>query len=191
MLLLLAGCYQGHPSKEPPIHINPNMDWQPKVEAQEEFDFFSDETGMRTPIEGTVARGELRLDDAYYLGKEHDTVNVRKNPLPITMELVRRGQDRYNIYCTPCHGRTGDGKGIIATKEGMVPPASFHDDRIRKEVDGYLFNVMSNGLRNMQAYRFQIPIRDRWAIVAYVRALQLSHDAPESVVPAAQRAKTN
>lgn len=188
-MIVVAGCYQGQPSTHEPFHLNPNMDWQPKVEAQEESDFFADSSGTRYPVPGTVARGELHADKAYYTGIDEKGDTVASSPVPLTMELVRRGQDRFNIYCSPCHGRAGDGKGIIATRQGMVPPASFHDPRLLGAKDGHFFVVMSNGLRNMQSYRHQIPVHDRWAIIAYIRALQLSQDAPENVVPADKRVK--
>jgi Cytochrome C oxidase, cbb3-type, subunit III len=189
VVIIAGGCYQGQPSTREPLHLNPNMDWQPKVEAQEASGFFADSSGTRYPVPGTVARGELYAEKAYYTGIDPEGDTVAHSPVPLTMELVERGRDRYNIYCSPCHGRAGDGKGIIATREGMAPPASFHDPRLLAAKDGHFFNVVSNGLRNMQSYRHQIPVHDRWAIIAYVRALQLSQNAPEKDVPADKLAK--
>ena len=186
-LVVLAGCYQGQPSKRPPIHLNPNMDWQPKIEGQEGSGFFADSLGTRYPVEGTVARGELHPDESFFTGINAKGDTVTQSPVPLTIDLVLRGKDRYEIFCTPCHGGTGDGKGIIATKEGMLPPTSMHDPRLMTAKDGHLFNVISNGLRNMQSYRHQIPVRDRWAIIAYIRALQLSQNAPADVVPSTNR----
>lgn len=186
-MVVVAGCYQGQPSKRPPVHLNPNMDWQPKIEGQEGSGFFADSSGTRYPVEGTVARGDLHAEMAYYTGINERGDTLTQSPVPITMDLLRRGQDRFDIYCSPCHGRAGDGKGIIATKEGMLPPTSMHDPRLMTAKDGHFFDVISNGLRNMQSYRHQVPVRDRWAIIAYIRALQLSQNAPEDVVPPNER----
>ena len=102
------------------------------------------------------------------------------------MQLIERGQQRFNIYCSPCHGRTGDGRGIVVQR-GLLPPPSFHDDRLRKVGDGHIFDVISNGIRNMPSYRAQIPVDDRWAIVSYFRALQRSQNASINDVPAEMR----
>lgn len=184
-LLAGAGCYQGKPSEKPPIHINPSMDNQPKYLPQSASQFFVDGASMRLPVPGTVARGDLREDDALYRGVDANGQPVLKNPLPITMDLLRRGQERYNIYCSPCHSRIGDGRGIVV-KKGMLPPPNFHTDQVRQYPDGHFFQVISNGIRNMPAYGPQIAVKDRWAIVAYVRALQRSQhakldDLPEDV----------
>ena len=180
--LLMTSCYRGKPSEDPPIHLNPNMDSQQKYEAQEESQFFKDGLTMRPPVAGTVARGDLREDDAYYRGRNSDGSLIVKMPVAITMDLLKRGQERYNIYCSPCHDRTGSGKGIVV-KKGFLPPPSMHLDRLRESPDGHFYDVISNGIRNMPSYKHQIPISDRWAIVAYVRALQRSQDAGRSDVP--------
>jgi mono/diheme cytochrome c family protein len=182
MALLVTSCYRGKPSEDPPIHLNPNMDSQPKYEAQEESEFFEDKLTMRQPVAGTVARGDLREDDAYYRGKNADGSLIDRMPVDITMELLQRGKERYNIYCSPCHDQTGSGKGIII-KKGFLPPPSFHLDRLRQSPDGHFYDVISNGIRNMPSYKHQIPVADRWAIVAYVRALQRSQNAKAGDVP--------
>jgi hypothetical protein len=182
LALSVAACYRGKPSEDPPIHLNPNMDSQPKYEAQEESEFFEDKLTMRPPVAGTVARGDLREDDAYYRGKNPDGSLVKGMPVQITMGLLQRGQERYNIYCAPCHDQTGSGQGIII-KKGFLPPPSMHLDRIRILPDGHYYDVISNGIRNMPSYKHQIPVADRWAIVAYVRALQRSQNASADDVP--------
>ncbi len=183
-LALIVGCYQGRPSEKPPIHLNPNMDNQSKYKAQSHNPFFANGATMRQPVAGTVARGYLREDDAFYRGVDAAGAFVKKAPLKLTAATLTRGQQRYNIYCTPCHGQVGDGKGIIV-KRGLLPPPTFHDPRLRGESDGYFFNAITNGIRNMQAYRHQIPVQDRWAIVHYIRALQRSQNASLEDVPAA------
>jgi hypothetical protein len=148
----------------------------------EESEFFLDKSAMRMPVEGTVARGELHENTAYYYGKDDQGKFVQKAPVEFTLKLLERGQKRYNIYCTPCHGSTGYGQGIIV-KKGFLPPPSFHLDRLRESEDGYIFDVISKGIRNMPSYQYQIPVSDRWAIVGYFRALQRSQYATEKEIP--------
>jgi mono/diheme cytochrome c family protein len=181
--LVLAGC-RGSLSEKPPIHINPNMDWQERFDPQESIDraVFADGRAMRPPVEGTVARGFLKEDVAFHEGRDVSGAFVAANVVPITDELLVRGQERYEIFCTPCHGGAGDGRGIIMVGNdgsgyGYVPAPTFHQDRLRQVEDGYLYSVVKNGIRNMPGYAQQIPVADRWAIVAYVRALQLSQSA--------------
>jgi len=185
-LALLIGC-QGTPSSKPPIHLNPNMDDQEKYEPYEASQFFADGAAMRTPPEGTIARGELHEDVPYYTGFQRDTFYVETAPVAATMPELQRGRERYDIYCSPCHGRTGDGRGIVVTR-GYPPPPTYHDERLRGVPDGYIFNVITNGIRNMPSYRHQIPVDDRWAIVLYLRALQRSHHATLDDVPVEKRA---
>jgi mono/diheme cytochrome c family protein len=190
-LLVLAvsfnGCYQGQPSKNPPIHINPNMDDQPKYQAQAESKFFPSGQAMQKPIEGTIARGQLREDIIYYTGKDAKGKLIKSSPVASTLENLQRGQDRFNIYCAPCHGKIGDGQGMVV-KRGMFPAAKFHQERLRIIEDGHFFDVMTNGIRNMPSYKSQIPVADRWAIVNYVRALQRSQNASAKDVPAEVKA---
>lgn len=185
----LVGCSRNQPSSKPPIHLNQNMDEQPKFKPQAANKFFADGRSMRLPVEGTVPRGWLHADSSfYYSGRDDDSVLIKQSPLAYTTERLERGRERYDIYCTPCHGKVGDGRGIV-TQKGMVPPPSFHEQRLRDVEDGHLFEVMSDGLRNMPPYKYQISVEDRWAIIAYLRALQRSqnatpNDMPTGVLPA-------
>ncbi|WP_394847571.1 cytochrome c [Pendulispora brunnea] len=174
----LTGC-RGETSRETPIVPIRNMYFQPRYNMQNESEFFEDKRTMRAPIEGTVAKEE-EVDSRVAKGRTEDDssyVAVIPNEMIARhggMEgLVKRGQDRFNIYCTPCHDKTGAGDGMII-KHGMLKPPSFHQDRLRHAPDGQIFATISNGVRNMPAYAPQIPVDDRWAIVSYVRALQLS-----------------
>lgn len=186
MVAVLSGC-QGEPSDKPPIHLNPNMDDQEKYKPYAASKFFADGAAMRVPPPGTIARGELHDDDPYYSGFLKDTICLAKAPVAATMPELTRGEERYDIYCSPCHGRIGDGRGIMVTR-GYPPPPSYHDDRLRGVPDGYIFNVITNGIRNMPSYRHQIPVDDRWAIVLYLRALQRSQHATLTDVPEEKRA---
>ena len=188
--LLLTGCFQGQPSKKPPIHLNPNMDHQQKVKAQAESNFFENGSGMRPPVEGTVAQGYLRENTVYYSGKDESGKLVAKMPVTITANLLQRGRERYTIFCQPCHDGVGNGKGIVV-KKGFMPPPSFHLDRLRNAPDGHFFDVITNGIRNMPTYRHQVPVEDRWAIVAYIRALQRSQSATIDDVPQDKRNELN
>ncbi|MDF1544279.1 MAG: cytochrome c [bacterium] len=182
LLLSLTACYQGRPSKEPPIHLNPNMDKQEKYKAQESSMFFENGSAMRLPVEGTVARGWLREDVEYFTGINSRGDTIKTSPVPTTMAGLLRGKERFEIYCTPCHGRIGNGQGIVV-KRGMLPPPSFHEQRLRDVGDGHIFDVISNGIRNMPSYRHQVPVEDRWAIISYFRALQRSQNATKEDVP--------
>ncbi len=182
IIALLSACSRGRQSERTPIHPNPNMDRQAKYLAQGESAFFADGSNMRTPVEGTVARGFLRDDDEFYKGMNSKGEFIKTLPVEITMPLLNRGEERYNIYCSPCHSRLGDGRGIMVSR-GYVPPPSFHDDRIRQMPDGQIFDIITHGVRNMPGYRYQIPPENRWAIVAYLRALQKSHNATIDDVP--------
>ncbi len=180
--LLLAGC-RGTISNQPPVHINPNMDMQPRFEAQEANAFFEDGRAMRPPVPGTVARGFLREDTRFYEGREADGSYVATNPVPVTREVMLRGRARFNVYCAPCHGLAGDGQGPVATGGYGIIQVSYHNDRLRSIEDGYLFDVITNGIRSMPSYAAQIPVADRWAIIAYLRALQRSQHAGAEDVP--------
>lgn len=184
--LLIGGC-QGAISEKPPVHVNPNMDSQEKFKPQEANSLFADGRAMRPPVPGTIARGFLQEDVAQWTGRNEDG-SWAENPTELTMAVMDRGQERYNIYCSVCHGLSGNGKGIIMTGPyNFVPAPTFHSDLLRAREDGYFFDVASYGIRSMAGYGTQIPVADRWAIVAYVRALQRSQYATASDVPENQR----
>ena len=174
LLLLLAaasGCWRGATSSRPPIHPNPNMDIQPKYKAQEASRFFADGATMRPPVAGTVARGELHEDTAFYTGVDETGELVSQIPFEIDEALILRGHQRYDIYCAPCHNTRGNGKGILWDR-AQIESADLHQERLRDAPDGQLFDVITNGLGLMSGYKYPIPPRDRWAIIAYVRRLQ-------------------
>ena len=189
--LALSGCglLRGCTSSKPPIHVNPSMDDQPKVLPQAESAFFYDGSGMRKPVEGTVARGELREDDAFFKGLGPDGKPVATIPVAVDDKLLARGAARYAIYCQPCHGAQADGNGGITKKLGMTTVANLMDPRIVKLADGELFQTITAGKATMQGYAGQIPVEDRWAIIAYVRALHLSRLAYEADLPAPELEK--
>jgi mono/diheme cytochrome c family protein len=169
VVVALAGC-RGWTSSRPPIHPNPNMDHQPKYLPQAESQFFYDGAAMRVPVEGTVARGELWDDTAFYEGDDAEGNDVATSPVEPTDEVLARGADRFRIYCQPCHDARGEGKGILF--ERGLPTTSLFEDRLRTVEDGYLFEVISDGRGLMPGYRWPIPPADRWAIIAHVRELQ-------------------
>jgi mono/diheme cytochrome c family protein len=148
-------------------------------------DFFEDGRSSRPPVPGTVARGQLRADTYFYTGMMGAQAGDQM-PFPITEQVLQRGRERFNIYCTPCHSRTGDGNGMIVQR-GYRRPPSFHIDRLRKAPLGHFFDVMTNGFGAMPDYAAQIAPQDRWAIIAYIRALQLSQSAPRNLIPAGQQ----
>lgn len=164
-----------------------DMHDQPKYKPFRSSDFFGDERSARPFVEDTVARGQLRDDPAYFTGKQGG-VAVDTLPVPVTPALMRRGQERYGIYCTPCHGLNGRGDGIVVQR-GYRRPSSFHVDRLRNGKDGYFFDVITAGFGAMPDYAAQVTVADRWAIVAYVRALQLSENARLEDVPPERRAE--
>lgn len=184
---------QGQTFPEPPIHLQQNMDFQTKFEAQEYNDFYGDGRAMRMPVEGTVAVGELKIDDHLHVGKvdgEHvaelPAVDETGAPMNLDAEFLARGQERYGIYCTPCHGAAGAGNGMVVQR-GMLKPPALNDERLLSMNVGYFYDVITNGVRNMPPYASQIPVRDRWAISAYVRVLQRSQYATIDDVPQEQR----
>lgn len=159
---------------------------QPKVEAYEQSDFFGDRRGIRAPVEGAVARGHLQEDEAYETGLD-GTQFVAAFPMEVDAAVLARGQERYDIYCSVCHDRAGYGRGMIVQR-GYKQPQSFHSDRVRALPPGYFVNAVTNGFGVMPSYAHQIPVADRWAIAAYIRALQLSQHASLDDVPASERA---
>jgi hypothetical protein len=162
------------------------MQDQPKYKDLRGSAFFEDRRSARPIPDGTVARGFSNADRRLRSGKVGDQLVVDL-PIPLTRALLERGRGRYGIYCTPCHGLTGEGLGIVVQR-GYRRPNSFHIDRLRAAPVGYFFDVMTNGFGAMMDYSAQIPVEDRWAIAAYVRALQLSQGATMADVPAADRA---
>lgn len=171
-VLVLAGCRQ-------------DMHDQPRFKPLAQSDFFPDLRSERPPVEGTVARGQLHEDTYFYTGTMGKDPGDYM-PFPVDEQVLARGRQRFDIYCAPCHSRLGDGKGMIVQR-GFTPPPSYHTDRLRKAPLGYFFQVMTNGFGAMPEYASQIPARDRWCIVAYIRALQLSQDATSADVPPGQQ----
>ncbi len=162
-----------------------DMHVQPKLKPLQQSDFFDDLRGSRPLLPGTVARGQLREDAYFYsgmIGKQPGDVL----PMPVSRELLRRGRERFNIYCSPCHSEVGDGNGMIVQR-GYRHPPSYHDPRLEQAPIGHFFDVMSNGFGAMPDYRAQIAPQDRWAIAAYIRVLQFSQHATLADVPAGQR----
>lgn len=165
-----------------------DMFQQPSEKPLERSDFFQDNRMASRPLPAhTVARGQLEEDEAFYTGKI-GTNFVASFPMPMTHDVLLRGQERFNIYCAPCHGQTGDGHGMIPQR-GYPAPPSYHIDRLRQVPVGYFFDVITRGYGVMYSYAARVEPADRWAIAAYIRALQLSRDANISDVPAGERAQ--
>jgi mono/diheme cytochrome c family protein len=162
-----------------------DMHVQPRQNPLSHSDFYADQRSERPPVEGTVARGQLHEDSYFYTGKIGDKPGDYM-PFPVSKEVLERGRERYNIYCSPCHSMIGDGNGFIPSRGFARKPPSYHIDRLQKASVGYFYDVISNGFGIMPDYASQIPPRDRWNIVAYVRALQLSQNATRADVPAGQ-----
>jgi hypothetical protein len=160
---------------------------QPRYDPLEASQFFTDGQSARPLVENTVARGQLIEDEHFFTGISNDAP-AKTFPFPVNLEILQRGKERYGIYCSPCHSLTGDGDGMIP-RRGFTRAASFHIQRLREAPPGYFFVVMTDGLGAMPSYRAQISPRDRWAITAYLRALQLSQNATVNDVPAEMRAK--
>lgn len=180
--ILMMGC-RGQQSEKPPISPQQNMQFQERFNAQEENSFFDNNMSMRMPVEGTVARGQLKDNDRLYEGTDEDGNYVEENPMDVTRSFLYRGKERYDIYCQPCHGGTGDGQGVIMTGQyGYVPAPTFHRADSYDMPDGEFYSAIKNGIRNMPSYATQIPVEDRWAIVSYVRALQQSQNVSEEEI---------
>ena len=189
--LLLTGC-----------GVRFDMQDQPRYKAYKKSDFFADGMGSRGPVEGTVARGQLRENKAFYTGKiDNPNLNapvqsttdatgntlvtsfpnsIDEFPVPVTKELVERGRERFNIYCIVCHGPVGNGDGMVV-RRGFPKPPTYHDDRLRNAPVGHFFDVITNGWGKMSSYAYQVQPADRWAIVAYIRALQVSQSPEENL----------
>jgi len=173
-LIALSGCRQ-------------KMSNQPKYDPLEPSAFFQDGMSARPRIAGTVARGELSTNPFFDTGKVNGAI-ADGYPMAITIDVINRGHQRYDIYCSECHGRTGDGNGMIPAR-GYRRPPSFHTATLRTATTGHFFDVMTNGFGAMPPYKSMVPPADRWAIVAYIRALQLSQHATMDDVPLTERAK--
>src|SRR6201992_1106553 len=167
-MLVLAGCRQ-------------DMHDQPKFFPQRGTTFYADGRSVRPQVENTVARGQLHEDPYFYTGVNNGAEGI-SYPFPVTMEVLQRGQERYNVYCTPCHSRVGNGGGMIVQR-GYSPAGDLTGDRLSAAPLGHYFNVMTNGYGDMPDYSAQLTPADRWAVAAYIRALQLSQNAKESDVP--------
>ncbi len=172
LLVLAAGCRQ-------------KMGDQPRYKPLAASDLFTDGLSARPLVEGAVARGQLRTDQEFHTGKAGKEL-VRTFPFPVTRAVLERGRERYNIFCSPCHGRLGNGDGMVVVR-GLRPPPSYHIDRLREAPPGHFFDVVTNGFGAMASYASRIPVRDRWAIIAYIRALQFSQHATFADVPAGER----
>jgi mono/diheme cytochrome c family protein len=183
--VLCTGC-RGEVSSDPPVHLLGDMDWQQKFQAQERNAMFADGRAMRPLVPGTVPQGALDEDDPLRTGKQGEAF-LTSPPVTVDEALLRRGQDRFNIYCAPCHDQSGSGQGTVV-KRGYPIPIDLGSERARGLPDGEIFNVITNGVRNMPSYRKQIPLNDRWAIVSWVRVLQRSQHAKLDDVPENQRA---
>ena len=172
MCVALAGCRQ-------------DMHDAPSYDPLQQSAFFANGAASRTLVANTVARGHLRADEHLYTGKVNGQT-ATEFPMPITDQVMARGQERFNVYCSPCHGRTGLGDGMVVQRGFRAPP-SYHEERLRIAPVGYFFDVMTNGFGAMQDYSAQVTVDDRWAIAAYIRALQLSRHATVEDVPADRR----
>ena len=173
-ILLLASCRQ-------------KMHQQPRYDPYEASDFFADGSSARPRIPGTVARGDISGNPFLDTGKVNGLV-AEGYPFEVTAAVIDRGHQRFDIYCSVCHGRVGDGNGMIPSR-GYRRPPSFHTDKLRTAVSGHYYDVMTNGFGSMPSYASQVPARDRWAIVAYIRTLQISQNATIADVPDADRAR--
>lgn len=163
------------------VGCNTDMWVQPKTAPLGSSEFFADGASARPLVPGTIPRGHLREDGVFYTGIENGKW-VDKIPVPVTMELLKRGRDRFDIYCSPCHGRLGDGKGMIALRGYQLkrPVGNYHSERLRKMPVGHFYDVITNGYGAMYSYASRIEPQDRWAVVAYIRALQLSQHGSAS-----------
>lgn len=176
------------PSKLPRIHLIQNMDNQDRFKSQQSSNLFADRRAMRPPVSGTVARSELDLADGFHTGAVGEKW-VEDFPIPVTDLLIQRGKERFEINCAPCHGYAGFGDGMVNKRAEQlqqpqwIQPSSFHTDEIRNRANGHIFNTITNGIRTMPSYRDKLSPKDRWAVVAYVRALQRSQNATLDDIP--------
>jgi len=173
--------------RDPPVEVWDDMKRQGKFKPQWENDLFADHRDSRVPPAGTVARGHLGEDQIYNTGFTGD-MYVGKSPVPVTMEGLKKGQAKFNTYCSPCHDRTGTGQGIVPLHVPSWQPANLTEDRVVQFADGEIFDVISNGRRTMQPYKYQISVEDRWAIISYLRVLQRAAHGSMSDVPESEKA---
>ena len=159
---------------------------QPRYEPLEASDFFADGQSARLPIPGTVARGQLRLDEHMFTGKVNGAL-ATTIPFEVTVDFLRRGRERFDIYCSPCHDKIGRGNGVVVQRGLRKPPPSFHEQRLLDSPVGHFFDAATNGFGAMYSYASRVPVRDRWAIAAYIRALQLSQSIKLEDLPAEDR----
>ena len=191
LAVVAAGC-QGDIAHKPPVHLNWNMDQQNRFDPQEPNDFFADGRAARQYVDGTVPARRVVGDsldcitpweDAHRCTGKTGEEWATALPMDVDAKLLARGRDRYDIYCAPCHDTAGAGKGtVVQANAGMIPPPTYHDDRVRAMAMGQVFNIISDGVRNMPGYAKQIPVDDRWAIAAHIRVLQYSQNASLSDV---------
>lgn len=187
--ILLTGCVAG-PQRGPSFRIFTDMESQEKFLPQSATSLFPDGRSNRRPVPGTVARGHLREDDVMNTGYTPAGLYTGKNPVAIDTDLLKLGQARFNVYCTPCHDQEGTGKGIVALRTPSWQPSNLTEDRVKKLADGDIFDTITNGRRSMPAYKYQVQsAKERWAIVAYVRALQRAAGGTIEDVPENQRAE--
>jgi len=181
--------FRGTVSRRPPIELFSDMVRQPRLRPQDQFGFFPDGRASRVPVEGTVARGAADPNAPAITGRYRGTTNyLEVNPVPVTRELLEQGRKRFEINCAPCHGLQGDGRGI-STRLGLTAIANLHDPRIVRMCDGEIFNTIGRGKGLMQGYAGAISPGDRWAVVAFLRALQLSHLGLLEDVPQERRSE--
>lgn len=172
LMLALTGCGR-------------NMYEQAKYQEDEPSAFFADGTSSRPLVEGSVSRSRGAIDEVFFTGQDKNGL-VTEVPMDVTEAVIKRGQERFNIYCSPCHNYSGNGEGMIVQK-GFVQPTSFHDPRLRASPVGYFFNVITNGYGRMYSYASRVPPEDRWAIAAYIKTLQYSQNAPVADLPESLR----
>jgi mono/diheme cytochrome c family protein len=187
-LLMLSGCSITATSRRPPIEVWDDMDRQEKFKAQSAvgrdlYGVFADHRSNRRPVDGTIARGHLLLNEPASTGLVNANTYLGQNPVPLDEAVMKLGHDKYQVYCTPCHDATGAGKGIVNIREPNYKPANLMDDRIKGFSDGQIFYTITNGKGNMQPYHLQLSVRERWAVAYYVRALQRAHSGTLADVP--------
>jgi mono/diheme cytochrome c family protein len=188
LAVVLSGC--SVIQRDPPLQVWDDMKHQPKFKAQsemEESNVFPNRRVSRMPVEDTVARESLREDTPFNTGAENG-MYVGKSPVPLTIDVLKHGQSKFNTYCSPCHDQSGMGKGIVPTRVPAWQPANLTEDRIVQYADGEIFDVISHGRRTMTAYNYFLTPDDRWAVIAYVRALQRAAHGKLEDVPAEERA---